>query len=102
MGRVERCLLRRQPVPSGSELRDPRLPRRQCCPVVRGRACVRAGSPFRGRGLVRGDRVAQPGDLGGQPLRLRLLPASLADERLECPSGQALRFLGETTLAGCT
>ena len=100
MGCVECRLLPREPVADRAQLRDARLPARERRPVVHGRVGVRAGFAFRGRGLVRGDRRAQPGDLPGQPLRLRLLPARLADECLERAGGQSLRLLGNATLAG--
>ncbi len=77
--RVERRLLCRQPIADGAQLRDASLPRGERRAVVCSRVGSRARFAFRGRGLVRGDRSAQPDDLCGQTLGLRLLPARLAD-----------------------
>jgi hypothetical protein len=100
MSRVERRLLRRQPVATGPQLQDAGLPYLDCGAVVRGRAGGRGGLTLRDRGLVRGHRFAQARDLGGQPLCLGLLPARFADDCLKGPGGRTLRLLGSPSIAG--
>ncbi len=97
---IERRLVRREPVSHEPELIHARFPRGDRRAPVARRAGRGGRPPLRRRGLVRRERIPEPRDFGPEPLRLGLLPARFANERLEGSRRGSLRLLGEAPLAG--